>query len=343
MEVVDPVYRSIGLEGKLEQFKLSKSFKKELKKCISDELIRIFDGHLNLKKIYLIPERNDTAQTQLSGTVISRDLFFFLPDNALKNYSYAPRFTIGIKPHYSYSPKLIIENLIGDWPILDPSKEIESGSLRMTLEFNRDELQAILRDIEKDEIHKRAIKLDEYKFPVFIKDLNINVVFKIAFCVDNFDKEKIIDYIGEVYFQYNMLSETETHDYIKQKPKAKQEMIYFDEAAWISYYKSHFEPYYNNPDTIAPDLDINKMVAVNVNMVKMQIEAHNNSLLNLHKVEFETPKGLIHSYNLIETKNKNEVSFKVDLGSSNQGVQYFLQKLNETDFPIKKIEIKGIW
>lgn len=53
--------------------------------------------------------------------------------------------------------------------------------------------------------------------------------------------------------------------------------------------------------------------------------------------------GLIHSFSLHEYKKKDSITFKIDLGSGvDIGLKYLFQQFSESEFEIRKIEVKGV-
>lgn len=53
--------------------------------------------------------------------------------------------------------------------------------------------------------------------------------------------------------------------------------------------------------------------------------------------------GLIHSFSLHEYKKKDSITFKIDLGTGvDIGLKYLFQQFSESEFEIRKIEVKGV-
>lgn len=325
MEILNSGYETIS-KPDFSNFIISDSFKKELKRCISSELIRIFRNKLNLKKIFLKFLSHDGN----FGMCNSKEALLLIPDASLKNVSYAPYFRVGYQPHYGYSPKLIVENLNGNWPIIDPTQDVELNSLKMALEFSEDDFTSLNELVDKECTRKKGAKLEGYRFEVRVKDLNVNSIFRIYISEKEFNKEKVLNLIGDTISQYNSLTRNNKHQPILKKSEKNMEKKVFDEQVAIKYFTSLYAPF-----------GLQQMVPEFVESYRKQIEEHNSKVDNSPQDAYETPSGIIHSFDLLKSKTRETTIIKVDLGSSTHGLDYILKKLDESDYPIKEIEIKG--
>lgn len=325
MEILNSGYETIP-KPEFSNFIISDSFKKELKRCISLELKKMFGSKLNPKKIFL-QFLDNFGNT---GRACSKESLFLIPDPVYNQRSYAPYFCVGYQPHFSHNPKLIVENLKGTQPIIDPTQDVEPNSLKMTLEFSESDFKSLNELAEKEFIRKKGAKLEGYHFEVRVKDLNVDCIFRIYLNEKEFDQEKILNLVGDAISQYNSLTENNKHQPILKKSEKNMGKKVFDEQAAIEYFTSLYAPF-----------GLQKMVPEFVESYRKQIEEHNSKVDNTLQDEYEIPSGIIHSLDLLTTKTKKVITIKVDLGSSTHGLDYILKKLDESDYPIEEIEIKG--
>jgi hypothetical protein len=338
MKVLDSLYI---IEGQVNpvHFVVSETFKKELNRCVKMELERLFEKKLNLKKVYLkfLDSSGERAPR------VHKNGLFLIPNPDKISESYAPFFLVGYNNAYSHLPKLIIENLIGDWPIIDPTEEVAPNSLKMTLEFDKGDFESLQKFAERDAINKKGTLLEGHGFEVRVKNLQVDSVFNIYFKENTtLIVEDFLKYFGEIIQEYNQNSEQETHAPLLITPQDKGlEKKEFNEEGVRNWYKLiYLYDTFKDTDKIA---EINEDIEKSVAETKRAIENHNAQIGEIPKPYYETPTGLIHSFDLKKYDQKNQiVSIKIDLGSSSHGFESILQKLNESDFGIDKIEVKGI-
>lgn len=334
MVVLDSGFLINGKE-EIDNFKVSNSFKKELKRCLANELDRIFKGKLNCKKVYLqfIDNNSEAYRAPFKKN------YFLVTSDVKNNQSFAPQFILGYNHAYSHKPKLIIENLIGDWPIIDPTKEVAPNSLKMTLEFDKVDFDSLQKFAEREERVKKGELITDYRFPVRVKNLNVDCEYKIypdeeLICIERFE-----DYLENVISEYNQKTENDTHEEIIVLPNPKEyEPKVFDEEGIRNYFKMFFMKEYSN-DSDKTEL-ISKGIDELVEEQRIAVENYNAKIGQIPEPYSIKPEGLIHNFNMKEKKNA-VITFRLDLGSSSHGFEYILKKLDESDFPISKVEIKG--
>ena len=99
-----------------------------------------------------------------------------------------------------------------------------------------------------------------------------------------------------------------------------------------------------------PDIDIylkllfkekiSEIIATDLEIFLGEIIANYNRNSQIRKEECE---GLIHSFSLREFKQKDSITFKIDLGHAvDIALKFILNKLSESEYNIKKIEVKGV-
>jgi hypothetical protein len=99
-----------------------------------------------------------------------------------------------------------------------------------------------------------------------------------------------------------------------------------------------------------PNIDINVKILFEENLSEQEAErtenllrkciSNYNTLSQNAEVGFE---GLIHSYSLKELKKKDNITFKIDLGSAvDFGMKYLIKTLSDSELKIRKIEIRGV-
>lgn len=337
MKVLDACFFLNGILPESKNFIISRSFVKELKRCIKHELELIFENKLNMDKVYL----RFTDIDKTLGCSKSKESLMLKYSEAKKNESYADRFVIGYNKAYSHYPKLIVENLISDTPILDPTAEVEPNSLKMRLEFDEWDFKSLQECAEREEKIKNGTKLDGYRFEVWVKNLNVDSIFNISFINFPETAEYFIDYFGEIISEYNRNTELGTHTKILVTPDStKFEKQIFDGEAVSNYFKMVYM-YEVFKDTDKAE-DILKDVAKAVELQKNAIEEYNLNLEEIPKPYYISQSGLIHSYDVKKEDLKNKMMvLKVDLGSSSHGFEHILNSLNESSYDILKIEVKG--
>jgi len=338
MKVLNSSYKDLG-KSLYRNFIISESFKKELKRCIKLELDRIFNKNLVLNKIFVEFLKPDGGLSEANN----KEDLLLKPNPHKMNQSHANKFFVGYNSAYEHTPKLIIENLIGDWPIIDPTEEVAPNSLKMTLELDKGDFESLQKFAERDVINKKGTLLEGHGFEVRVKNLQVDSVFNIYFKENTtLIVEDFLKYFGEIIQEYNQNSEQETHAPLLITPQDKGlEKKEFNEEGVRNWYKLiYLYDTFKDTDKIA---EINEDIEKSVAETKRAIENHNAQIGEIPKPYYETPTGLIHSFDLKKYDQKNQiVSIKIDLGSSSHGFESILQKLNESDFGIDKIEVKGI-
>lgn len=335
MQVLDSAYLVNG-ECLSLNFVISKSFKKELKRCIKNELDYLFEKKLNLNKVFV-------KFLEINGTFNYPNTKEELLLQSMKsNESYAEKFLVGYNNAYVHTPKLIIENLLGDRPIIDPTTEVEPNSLKMRLEFSDNDFRNLKVFADREQKIKNGTKLDDYSFEAWAKDLNVYSVFNVFFKDDSYDINNFLKVFGGIINEYNMHSEDQTHTPILVQPDlSKYEKKIFDPEQNTLAWKSTLK--YD----VITDEDKKKEIEefiknTNESHIKA-VEEFNKSLEEPPKPYFVRPSGLIHSFDLKKHDKKNNIlSIKVDLGSSSHGFEYILKGIDNAEFKISKIEVKGV-
>jgi hypothetical protein len=337
MQVLNSGYRVSGKPAG-QNFIISDSFKKELKRCIKFELEKKFNNGLNLKKVFLkfIPPNDDYSRCNSKN-----DLFLIAKTNTLKE-SRVEKFLVGYNNAYVHTPKLIIENLLGDWPIVDPTAEVEPNSLKMRLEFSDNDFRNLKEFADREQKIKNGTKLDDYSFEAWAKDLHVDSIFNVFFKDDSYDINNFLKVFGEIINEYNTHSENQTHTQILVEPDlSKYEKKVFDPEQNTLAWKSTFR--YDEITDEAKKKEIEEFIKnTNESQIKA-VEEFNKSLEEPPKPYFVSPSGLIHSFDLKKNDKKNNIlSIKVDLGSSSHGFEYILKGVDNAGFEISKIEVKGV-
>lgn len=338
MQVLNTIYLVDGARPSENNFILSESFKKELKRCIKSVLEKKFNKGLNLKKVFLefIPPSGGHYNSN------SKEDLLLKVTNGKNNESYADRFLVGYNNTYVHYSKLIIENLLGDWPIIDPTAEVEPNSLKMRLEFSDSDFRNLKEFADREQKIKNGTKLDDYSFEAWAKDLNVDSVFNVFFKDDSYDINNFLKVFGEIINEYNTHSENQTHTQILVEPDlSKYEKKVFDPEQNTLAWKSTFR--YDEITDEAKKKEIEEFIKnTNESQIKA-VEEFNKSLEEPPKPYFVSPSGLIHSFDLKKNDKKNNIlSIKVDLGSSSHGFEYILKGVDNAGFEISKIEVKGV-
>lgn len=198
MQVLNSGYRVSGKPAG-QNFIVSDSFKKELKRCIKLELEKKFNNGLKIKKVFLkfIPPSGGHYNSN------SKEDLLFKVTNGKNNESYADRFLVGYNNAYVYYPTLIIENLKGEWPIIDPTEEVEPNSVKMRLEFSDSDFRNLKEFADREQKIKNGTKLDDYSFEAWAKDLHVDSVFNVFFKDDSYDINNFLKVFGEIINEYN--------------------------------------------------------------------------------------------------------------------------------------------
>ncbi len=167
----------------------SKSFKKELIRNLSKDLLNRFGIGLDLKKII-----------GLFGHINHRRLgvepsFFDLHPTDDPRVSKARMFTIVYSPHFSHYASLFIKNLNNENYYLDVSQEVKPNSMKAYLEFEDHDIESINKLISRDLKSKNIRLFSEYKFPVKVYGLHLTCEIKVQF-LEQFtvdDKKRIVN------------------------------------------------------------------------------------------------------------------------------------------------------
>jgi hypothetical protein len=187
-------------------FIISKSFKKELIRCLSIELKRQFGKNINLNKIYI----QFCGKTGW-GEGETKEELLLKPVPSVNNISYANNFKVGFSPHYGHTALLMVGNLKWDFPILDPTEEVEPNSLVMTLEFGKGDLES-LRELFKRDFKSRDLVLYQgCSFPIKFNSLGTDCEIKVRFeeKQDKDSKAKVISIVAEAIEAFNAANESE--------------------------------------------------------------------------------------------------------------------------------------
>lgn len=338
MQVLNSFYLVDEKIPKENNFIISASFKRELKRNVKRELESYFRSNLNLSKIFL---RFYTSGGFFSKAKMKEELFL-KASKEKKNESFAENFLVGYNGAYEHTPKLIVENLAGDWPILDPTEEVLPNSLKMRLEFDKPDFESLQNFAEIEAKNKYGTKLEGYKYEVWAKDLNVDVVFTLYFSDENYNLENFLILIGGIISEYNENSEKQTHSPILIEPDlSKYKKKVYDPAqntiTWRSIYR------YDEITDENRKKEIDKLIIDTIESQLRAVEEFNKNLEEPPKLHYILPTGLIHSFDLIKhDKKKRIVNIKVDLGSSSHGFEYILKGINNSVDEISKIEVKGL-
>lgn len=338
MQVLNTFYLVDGALPPENNFILSESFKKELKRNLKIELEKQFVSKLNLKKIFLSFYTSGGFHFKAN----SKEELLLKKSDRCNNESYADKFLVGYNSAYEHTPKLIVENLLGDWPIIDPTAEVEPNSLKMRLEFSDNDFRNLKEFADREQKIKNGTKLDDYSFEAWAKDLNVDSVFNVYFIDDSYDINIFLKVIGGIINEYNMHSKDQTHSPILVEPDlSKYEKKVFDSEQNTLAWKLTFK--YDEITDEAKKKEIEEFIKnTNESHIKA-VEEFNKSLEEPPKPYFLSPSGLIHSFDLKKHNKKNNIlSIKVDLGSSSHGFEYILKGIDNAGFEISKIEVKGV-
>ncbi|SOE20747.1 hypothetical protein SAMN06298216_1229 [Spirosomataceae bacterium TFI 002] len=334
MVVLDNFYHINSKVPPSNNFIISNSIKKELKRCLKTELERQFEDKLNLKKVIFQFETN--KKTNIHNT--KKEDYFLKESTHKHNESFTNGFILYYNSH-SYTPKLFIENLNADWPIIDPTNDVKPNSLKMRLEFSDSDIESLKDFAVKEETLKRGERVDGMRFEIRVKNLNVDCEFRIFLENENLKNNIFTHFFQNIIEEYNTISENHSHVLFAQKSDTK---IYakktFDREAITNYFKLvYMYDVFKETDKIE---DIKKDIDNSVELARLEIEKHNIKAEQKPEDTYVQPTGLIHNFSIKNTQDST-ITIKVDLGSSSHGFEYILKKLDESDFPISKVEIKG--
>lgn len=157
-------------------FIISKSFKKELKRCLFKELRKFFGKSANFSMIY-VQFCGDSGW----GWGHTKEELLLKPYSIDLNISYSNRFNVSFKPHYGHNVTIFVKNILGGFPILDPTIEVEPNSLEITLEFNEKVFKSLSELFERDFRSKNFLSYEWCTFPVKMQSSGLDCEIKVSF------------------------------------------------------------------------------------------------------------------------------------------------------------------